>query len=116
MRSEEVVLVALSCIDMAHHYEETGVLDVNVGVNIDDRIVAYLYVVLAVALYRILSHINLNNQTSQRSNAMHTQVYVQHLYYLELDVEVGVGIEGWYWQNTLLVVLVGKLVFPVQNA
>ena len=57
MRSEEVVLVALSCIDVAHHYEETGVLDVNVGVNIDDRIVAYLYVVLAVALYRILSHI-----------------------------------------------------------
>jgi hypothetical protein len=49
MRSEEVVLVALSCIDVAHHYEETGVLDVNVGVNIDDRIVAYLYVVLAIA-------------------------------------------------------------------
>ena len=29
MRREEVVLVALSCIDVAHHYEETGVLDVN---------------------------------------------------------------------------------------
>ncbi len=104
MRSEEVVLVALSCIDMAHHYEETGVLDVNVGVNIDDRIVAYLYVVLAVALYRILSHIRCIVGSFIACKVAHvsTQVYVQHLYYLELDVEVGVGIEGWYWQNTLL--------------
>ena len=32
VRGEEVVLVALTCIEVAHHHEEAGVLDVNIGV------------------------------------------------------------------------------------
>ena len=42
VRGEEVVLVALTCIQMAHHHEEAGVLDVNIGIGIDDRVVAHL--------------------------------------------------------------------------
>ena len=55
MWGKEVVLVSLTCIQVAHHHEEAGVLDVYVGVGIDDRVVAHLQVLVAIALYGVLS-------------------------------------------------------------
>ena len=55
VRGEEVVLVALSCIQMAHHHEEAGVLDVNIGVCIHDRVVTHFHVLVAITLHGVLS-------------------------------------------------------------
>ena len=51
---KEVVGLALSCIDMTHHHEESRALQVEVGINIHDRVVAHFRSVLA-SLYCILS-------------------------------------------------------------
>ena len=57
VRGEEIVFVALSCIDVTHHHKESCMLDVNIGVSVDNRVVSYLHVVLTIALYYILSHV-----------------------------------------------------------
>lgn len=57
MWGKEVVLVSLTCIQVAHHHEESGVLDVYVGVGIDDRVVTHLHVLVAIALHGVLSYI-----------------------------------------------------------
>ena len=51
---KEVVAVALTCIYVAHHHEETSVLQVEVGVYINQRIVAHLGTAVA-SLNTILS-------------------------------------------------------------
>ena len=54
VRCKEIVGFALSCIDMTHHHEESCALQVEVGVNIHDRVVAHFCSVFA-SLYCILS-------------------------------------------------------------
>ena len=54
---EEIVLVARAGVDVTHHHEEAGVLDVYVGIGIDDWVVAHLYVLVAIALHGVGSHV-----------------------------------------------------------
>jgi hypothetical protein len=118
VRGEEVVLVALSCIQMAHHHEEAGVLDVNIGVGIDDRVVAHLHVLLAVALHGILTDVRriIRSLVACKVSGVCTQLDIQYLYHLEFDEEVGIYVEVWHWQGTLAAgMLVGNHVLPVEN-
>ena len=54
VRSEEICPVALSCIHMTHHYEETRVLQMKIGIYVHHRVVAHLRSVVS-RLYGILS-------------------------------------------------------------
>ena len=54
MGSEEIVFLAYAGIDVAHHHEETGVLEVEIGIDVDDRAVADLHLAV-VGLYGVLS-------------------------------------------------------------
>ena len=47
VRCKEIVGFALSCIDMTHHHEESCALQVEVGVNIHDRVVAHFCAIVA---------------------------------------------------------------------
>ena len=44
---KEVVGLALSCIDMTHHHEESRALQVEVGINIHYRVVAHFCAIVA---------------------------------------------------------------------
>ena len=57
MRGEEIILVTLAGIDVAHHDEKAGMLEMCIGIYVDDRVVAYLHVVLAITLHGIHAHV-----------------------------------------------------------
>ena len=119
MRSEEVVLVTLTGIDVAHHHEESRMLDEHIGGGIDDRVVAHLHIVSTIALYDILSHIwrIVGSLIASEIASVGTEVDIEHLSYTELDVEVRIDIKVWYWYHLLLArVLVGNYVLPVEDA
>ena len=119
MWGKEVVLVTLTCIQVAHHHEEAGVLDVYVGVGIDDRVVAHLDVLVAIALYGVLSYIRriVGCLVACEVSGICTQLDVEHLHHLELDEQVGVYIEVWHRQGALAAgMLVGNHVLPVEDA
>ena len=91
---EEVVAVALACIDMAHHHEEAGVLQVEVGINVHQRIVAHLSAVVAV-LYTILSKSRtiVGCLVLGEVACVGTEVALQNPRNLESQIQIGVDVE-----------------------
>lgn len=57
VRCQEIISVSLSGVDVTHHDKETGMLDECISIDIDYRIIAYLYVLVTISLDNILSHI-----------------------------------------------------------
>ena len=103
-----------SCTD-----KDAGVLDVNIGVGIDDRVVAHLHVLLAVALHGILTDVRriIRSLVAGEVSGISTQLDIQYLYHLEFDEEVSIYVEVWHWQGTLAAgMLVGNHVLPVEDA
>ena len=104
MRGEEIVLVALSRIDVAHHDEEAGMLEMCVGIYVYDRVVTYLYIVLAIPLYGIHSYVwrIVWGFVAGKVAYVSTHVYLQYLSDVHLDIEVAVYIESWHRESTLV--------------
>lgn len=119
MWGEEIVLVALACIDVAHHDEEAGVLEVCVGIYVYDRVVTYLHIVFAITLYCVHSYVwrIVWGFVAGKVAYVCTHVYLQYLGDANLDVEVAVYIESRYRESTLVAgVLVGNLILPMEDA
>ena len=57
VRGIEIVLVARTCIDMAHHDEEATLLELEVGIDIDDRIITHLGAQGGVLLHTIHAYL-----------------------------------------------------------
>ena len=103
VRCKEIVGFALSCIDMAHHHEESCALQVEVGVNIHDRVVAHFRSVLA-SLYCILSECGtvVGCIILCEESCIGSKVAFQHTCNLESEEQIGVDVKVWYWQSHIV--------------
>ena len=119
MRGEEIILVTLAGIDVAHHDEKAGMLEMCIGIYVDDRVVAYLHVVLAITLYGIHAHVwrIVWGFVAGKVAYVGTHVYFQYLGNVYFDIEVAVYIECRYRKCTLVAgVLIGNQVLPMEDA
>ena len=100
---EEVVAVALTCIYVAHHHEEACVLQVEVGVYINQRIVAHLGTAVA-SLNTILSKSRaiVGRIILGEVACIGTEVALKHSCNLESQIQIGVDIEIGHWYNVVV--------------
>ena len=100
---KEVVAVALTCIYMAHHHEEACVLQVEVGVYINQRIVAHLGTAVA-GLNTILSESRaiVGCIILGEVACIGTEVALKHSCNLESQIQIGVDIEIGHWYNVVV--------------
>lgn len=100
---KEVVAVALTCIYMAHHHEETSVLQVEIGVYINQRIVAHLGTAVA-GLNTILSKSRaiVGCIILGEVACIGTEVALKHSCNLESQIQIGVDIEIGHWYNVVV--------------
>ena len=118
MGCEEILSVAAARIDVTHHHEEAGMLQVEVGVDVDERIVARLHTVVA-CLHGILSERRtvVGGIILCEVASVGTKVAFQHLCNLEAQVEVGVDVEVWHGQHIVVCrLLICYDIFPVERS
>ena len=100
---KEVVAVALTCIYVAHHYEEACVLQVEIGVYINQRIVAHLGTAgaglntLLSESWAIVGRIILGEVA-----CIGTEVALKHSCNLESQIQIGVDIEIGHRYNVVV--------------
>ena len=109
VRNHEIVLVSLTCIHMTHHDEEATSLQHEVGIDIDERIVAHLCLNITILLYCILAErceilrCIILREIVDRS----TEMTMQHSCYFEIEIEITPHIEirnrYYTFHRTLLV-------------
>lgn len=119
VRCQEIISVSLSGVDVTHHDKETGMLDEHVGICVDDRVVAHFHVVFSVASYGVLSEVRriVRCCVTGEVTSVRSQVNVEYLSHLELDVEIGVDVQVRHWYHLLLAgVLVGDDVLPSEDS
>ena len=118
MRREKIVLPSASGIDMTGHQEESRLLELEIGIDIHDGIVADLRQTVTC----------LNSELSQRRTVVGgiiageitqigPQVAFQHTRNLKAQIEIGVDIESGNGQNSFLArLLPGHDTFPMNRA
>ena len=95
---------ATTGIDMAHHDEETGVLKVEVGIDIHDGISAKFDTTRFILLYGELSESRciVGGVVFGKEPHVGSEIAFQHLCDLELEIEIGVQVECGNRQDILL--------------
>ena len=113
----EILLAAVAGIDMAHHDKEAGMLQVEVGIHIHQRIVAHFCLALSF-LHGKLSQTRgvIGGIVLGEIAGVRSQVTLQHLGYLELKIEVGIDVDSGHGQCVGIGrFLVGDDIFPVES-
>ena len=119
VRHSEILLVSLSCIDVAHHSEEATALEHEVGIDIHEWIVTNLCLYGVVCLNSELSetwHI-LRSIVLGKVGYGCSEMAFQHLGNLEVKIEVAPHVELWQWKGFLLLaILICDAVLPVKDS
>ena len=111
-------ITACTGIDMTHHHEETCLLEVHVGIDIHQWIIAHLNIGAAIVLNGKLTDGGTIVQGLVLGEIAHvaTKVNTQHTGYLEPQVEVGIYIQVGHGDNLSIArLLPGDDIFPVQR-
>ena len=117
MRCSEIHLVSLSLVDVAHHYEESATLHHKVGIDIDERIIAYLRLHFIILLHCESAHLRAVFWCIIRGKICHigSKVALEYLCNLEVKIDIAPDIEVRNRQNGLLAaVLISHPVLPIQ--
>ena len=117
MRCSEIHLVSLSLVDVTHHYEESATLQHKVGIDIDERIIAYLRLHFIILLHCESAHLRAVFWCIIRGEICHigSKVALEYLCNLEVKIDIAPDIEVRYRQNGLLAaVLISHSVLPIQ--
>lgn len=115
---KEVVGLALSCIDMTHHHEESRALQVEVGINIHDRVVAHFCAIVA-RLNGILSESRavVGCVILCEESCIGSEVAFQHTRNLESEEQIGVDVEVGHGQSHVVRrLLVRNDIVPMQRS
>ena len=108
----------IAIVDVGIHDVEAGMLQVKVGVDIDDGVVADLdemvYILVGVHAERgVVSGSIVLGEVAQ----VGSQLYAEDLGYMEENIQVGIGGEGGQRKDALVARgLIGQFIFPVEDA
>ena len=118
MGNEEGIACSALVVDVGGHDVEAGVLEVEIGIDVDDGIIAHLHAG-GLVLYAILSDDGAIGGAVIFGEIAEvgTQLGQEDFGKTEFEVEIGVGVEGGHGQHILVGRhLIGQGVLPVEDA
>ena len=91
-------------VHMAHHHKEPRMLEEEVGIHIDNGVVASLHPAVCIFLHGKLcdARNEVGGVVFGEIPCIGAQVTVEHLGNLETQIQVGICIQGWQGDDVLM--------------